>query len=234
MTFPVVLVHSPVVGPSTWVPVARLLHLRGVDAVVPNLRHVGAGGPPYWPSVAATVTDAMGQLDEPGAVVLVAHSNAGVFLPVVAESSPRPVAGAVFVDAGLPAEHQETPVAPPEFLAFLRGLADPEGLLPRWSDWWPPEDIEPLLPDPAVRAGILADQPRLPLDYYQQTVPVPASWSSVRCAYLQFSAAYDGEAERARRAGWAVERLRGEHLHQVVDPDAVTDALLQLLTRLSG
>ena len=233
MTPPLVLVHSPSVGPSTWVPVARRLHLRGLDAVVPNLRHVGMGGPPYWPRVAGTVAEAMGQLDEPGPVVLVAHSNAGLFLPTVAEASPRPVAGAVFVDAGLPAERGESPAVPAEFLRHLRGLADSAGRLPRWTDWWPAEEIEPLLPDPAVRAEVVRDQPRLPLDYYQQTLPVPVSWWSVRCAYLQFSAGYDGEAARARRAGWPVEVVRGEHLHQVVDPDGVTDALLAITARLT-
>jgi len=232
VTIPLVLVHSPSVGPSTWLPVARRLHLRGVDAVVPDLRHIGTGGPPYWPRVAGVVADAMGQLDDPGPVALVAHSNAGLFLPAVAESSPRPVGAAVFVDAGLPHEDGETPVAPPEFLPLLRGLADPRGMLPRWTEWWPEEEVAALLPDPRVRAEVVADQPRLPLDYYEQTLPVPASWASVRCGYLQFSPAYDDEAARARRAGWPVEVVRGGHLHQVVDPDRVTDVLLDILARI--
>jgi len=223
-----VLVHSPSVGPSTWVPVAQCLHRRGVDAVVPNLRHVGTGGPPYWPRVAGTVAEAMGQLDEPGPVLLVAHSNAGLFLPVVTGVSRRTVAGAILVDAAVPAEGGPSEVVPPEFLEFLRGLADDRRRLPRWTDWWPDEDIASLLPDPVMRAQVVDDQPRLPLDYYEQTVPVPGAWWSVPCAYLQFSAAYDSEAARARRAGWPVRVLRGEHLHQVVDPDGVTDALVRI------
>jgi hypothetical protein len=55
---------------------------------------------------------------------------------------------------------------------------------------------------------------------------------SVRCAYLQFSAAYDDEAARARQAGCPVERVRGEHLHQVVDPGRVTDVLMKIIARL--
>jgi len=200
---------------------------------VPNLRHVGTGGPPYWPRAAGTVAEAMGQLDEPGPVVLVAHSNAGLFLPVVTGASRRPVAGAVFVDAGVPAEGGTSAVVPPEFLEFLRGLADAKGLLPRWSDWWSAEDVAALLPDPVVRAQVVDDQPRLPLDYFQQTVPVPDAWRSVPCAYLQFSAAYGGEAARARRVGWPVQVLRGEHLHQVVDPDGVADALVRIAADLA-
>lgn len=232
MPAPLVLVHSPSVGPATWRRVAAALYARGIDAVVPNLTHIGHGGPPYWPRIATTVADAMGQLDDPGPVMLVGHSNAGLFLPTVGESSPRPVAGAVFVDAALPAGHGRTPVARPEFRRHLRGLVDIDGLLPRWTDWWPGADVEAMLPDPVVRAEIVTDQPRLPLDYYQQSVPVPASWRSVPCAYLQFSQAYADEAERARQAGWPLARVRGAHLHQVVDPGAVTDALLDLVAAL--
>ena len=87
-----VLVHSPAVGPGTWVPVARVLHALGHDAVVPDLRVVAQSQAPYWPVVAATVADAMGQLDDHGAVVLVAHSNAGLLLPTITGVSPRPVA----------------------------------------------------------------------------------------------------------------------------------------------
>ena len=48
------------------------------------------------------------------------------------------------------------------------------------------------------------------------------------CAYLLFNEAYEGEAAEADRRGWPVRTTRGEHLHQVVDPAAVTRALLEL------
>lgn len=227
-----VLVHSPSVGPSTWLPVAGCLHARGVDAVVANLTHIGVGGPPYWPRVAATVSDAMGQLDEPGPVVFAAHSNAGLFMPAVVDSSPRPVVGVVFVDAGLPAPQGRTPVAAPDFLEWLRRLADSDGRLPRWTDWWPERDVASMLPDPGVRAAVVADQPRLPIDFYEQTLPVPDSRSSVRCAYLQFTSAYDPDAARARSLEWPTALIRGEHLHQVVDPDGVASSMLELIDGL--
>jgi hypothetical protein len=43
-----------------------------------------------------------------------------------------------------------------------------------------------------------------------------------------FSEAYEGEAQQARARGWPVRTERGEHLHQIVDPDAVSRALLNL------
>jgi hypothetical protein len=229
VTPPIVLLHSPSVGPTTWLPCARLLQATGVDAVVPDLRHVGVGGPPYWPRVADTVAEAMGQLDEPGAIALVAHSNAGLFVPTVAEASPRPVDVVVLVDAVMPSSPGPIPVAPPELLAVLRRLADHDGVLPRWTEWWPDEDVAALLPDPQIRGEIAADQPRLPLDYYEQVIPVPAGWPLARGAYLQFTAVYDTDAALASAGGWVVERLAGQHLHQVVDPITVTDAVRRMI-----
>jgi hypothetical protein len=85
-----------------------------------------------------------------------------------------------------------------------------------------------MLPDPLTRQVITAEQPRLPLEYYLEEIPVPDDWDREPCAYLLFSEAYEGQAAEAVRRGWPVRTTRGEHLHQVVDPAAVTRALLEL------
>lgn len=229
-----VLVHSPAVGPGTWVPVARVLHALGHDAVVPDLRQVAVGSPPYWPVVAETVAEAMGQLDEPGPVVLVAHSNAGLLLPSIAGASPRPVLAAVYADAAVPARPGPSAAAPAAMLERLRAMAGPDGLLPRWTDWWPAEDVAGLVHDTQVRDELVAEQPLLPLDYYEQLLPVPTSWWSVPTAYLRLSEAYDEELVAAERAGWPTTAMTGQHLHQVVDPVGVADALLDLVRRAAG
>ncbi len=233
MTLSVVLVHSPSVGPTTWLPCSRRLRALGVDTVVPDLRHIGGGGPPYWPRVADTVAESMGQLDESGSVALVAHSNAGMFLPTIISASSRPVASVVLVDAGMPLGPGPVPVASGDFLPWLRSLAGPDGRLPRWTDWWSAADVAAMLPDPQVRAEVVADQPRLPVDYYEQTVPVPAPWPAVPGAYLQFTPGYDEDAARAQAAGWLYQRIAGDHLHEVVDPAAVTTAIHSLLMHTS-
>jgi hypothetical protein len=233
MTPTLVLVHSPSVGPGTWQPVATCLRGRGVESVIPDLRSIGNGAPPYWPRVAQAVVDDIGTLDAGVSLLLVVHSNAGLFVPAIQQAAPRPIDGAIFVDAGLPAPDGETPVAPAEFQARLRELADADGILPPWTDWWTPDDVAELLPDPAVRAAVVAEQPRLPLAYYQQALPAPPAWTSIPAAYLQFSAGYAAEAGRARQAGWPVAYLPGEHLHQVVDPVAVSDRILGLFDQLN-
>jgi hypothetical protein len=223
-----ILVHSPSVGPATWRAVADQLRDSGHEGVVPSLLAVGEDGPPYWPRVATAIRDGLGESDPSQPAVLVAHSNAGLFLPVIASELGRTVACSIFVDAAIPPARGSTPVVEGDFLPFLRRLADRNGLLPQWTGWWDESDVTSMLPDPQVRQVITEEQPRLPLDYYLEDVPVPGGWDDHPCGYLLFSQAYEGQAAEARRRGWPVRTVRGEHLHQVVDPAGVTRALLEL------
>jgi hypothetical protein len=223
-----VLLHSPLVGPSTWAPVAGELTGQGFPVRVPSLVRVTEGAPPAWPRVAAAVTAALADLPPDQPVALVAHSNAGLFVPVVRAAVSQPVSASIFVDARLPDRPGATPVAEEEFLASRRDLVQPDGLLPRWTEWWGDADLTPLFPDEATRARVTAEQPRLPLSYFEQRVPVPDGWDDHRCAYLLFSEAYADVAQRARKNGWVVRHLPGEHLHQLVDPASTGRELVSL------
>ena len=128
-----VLVHSPSVGPATWLPVAQRLRLAGHQAIVPSLLSVGDGRPPYWRRVLAAVTAGLAGLDPDQPLVLVVHSNAGVFVPVLIDGLRQQVAGCIFADATIPAVACSTPMAGEDFLPVLRGLAQPDGRLPKWS-----------------------------------------------------------------------------------------------------
>jgi pimeloyl-ACP methyl ester carboxylesterase len=226
-----VLIHSPSVGPRTWQPVAHRLAELGWEAVVPSLLHVTDGGPPVWPRVVDAVRGDLGTAEQGQGVVLVAHSNAGLFIPVVTTALPGRVRGCIFVDAALPPASGSAPVAPPELLALLRDKAS-DGLLPRWTDWWDEEQVAPLFPDQATRQAVSEEQPRLPLSYYEASVPVPAGWDAQPCAYLLFGPPYDELADEAGERGWIVERLPGAHLHQLVDPDGVARLLLAIADQM--
>jgi Alpha/beta hydrolase family len=141
-----VLVHSLLLGPSTWGPVAARLTASGAVTVVPSLLAVADAEPPFWPRVADRVNDAVAVLPQEQPVFLVAHSNAGLCVPVIVQAAQRPVAGCVFVDAGLPSRTGPTPAASPERLEFLRGKAI-EGRLPQWTTWWDEDDVAMLFPD---------------------------------------------------------------------------------------
>jgi hypothetical protein len=132
------------------------------------------------------------------------------------------------VDATVPPRAGEVQNTEDRFLGFLRGLAGPDGRLPRWTDWWPQAEVAQLFPDQATRARVCAEQPRLPLDYFTERVPVPAGWDDHPCGYLRFSEAYEEPAAEAARRGWPVRSMPGEHLHQLADPAAVARALLEM------
>jgi hypothetical protein len=226
-----VLLHSPLLGPATWAPVAAELAGAGRPAVVPDLRGVAAAAP-WWPEALSAVARAV----DPAAgseLVLVPHSNAGLLTPAVAAhlgSLGHRVASCVYVDAAMPAG-RDVPLGAPGLLPLLEGLAV-DGVLPPWTQWWDPADVDALLPA-RCREVVVNEQPRLPLAYFHQRVPVPEGWEPERCAYLRLSDAYADDAAAAADRGWRSEHLPGGHLHMLVDPAAVAAAVVRLSARPS-
>jgi hypothetical protein len=217
-----VLLPSPLLGPRLWESVAEALRARGWRLSVAAL-----------PERVASPEDTLGGFlvaapDEPG-LVLVPHSNAGRYVAAIAEQ--RDVAATVFVDA-TPPEPETTPMAPPELIEHLQTLVDTDGLLPPWTRWWPPEEVAGLFPDDAARRLVEEGQPRLPLAYFQASLPGPSRWDGA-AAYLAFGDGYAGERDAATDRGWPVRTLPGGHLHMLVDPDAVATAVESLLGELA-
>ena len=225
-----VFVHSLLLGPLSWAPVADRLAASGASTAVPSLLAVADADPPFWPRVAGTVSDAIARLPPGQPVFVVAHSNAGMLVPVVVQAARRPVAGCLFVDASLPSRAGPSAAAPPERLSFLRTTAI-EGRLPQWTTWWDESDVAPMFPDAQTRSAVSAEQPRLPLSYYEQRIPAPAGWDDRPCGYLLFGPPYDRMADDARERGWDVDQLPGRHLHQLVDPDGVCARISAMTAR---
>ncbi len=227
--FAFVLVHSPLVGPATWPPVAEALAHRGSHVVVPDLRSgdQGLDDPPHWPRHARAVASAVEAALGKSPLVLVAHSGAGPLLPAVRQALGNPVAAYLFVDAGLPRNGLsrldlfEDSEAVRMFRASARG-----GLLPPWTS----EDLREAIPDEGVRDRFVAELRPLALSVYEEPLPVFEGWPDAPCGYLRFGAnpAYDAPATEAEGAGWPVVRLPGEHFHMLVDPHGVADALVGL------
>src|SRR5262245_45016944 len=103
-----------------------------------------------------------------------------------------------------------------------------DGWLPQWTAWWDDADVAPMFPDAQVRRVVSAEQPRLPLSYYEELVPVPVCWDSRPCGYLLFGPPYDAMAQQAAQRGWLVDEVPGLHLHQLMDPDAVTRSIIAM------
>jgi hypothetical protein len=217
------LVASPLLGPAVWAPVAEALRSRGWEVVVPKA-YPNVGRPDDV--VAHLLSEIAGE--QP--VVLVPHSNAGLYVGALAAA--RPVAAVVFADAGLPADAPTTPAAPPRFREFLASLAGPDGLLPPWTRWWSAEDLQAELPDPGAREAVEREQQRLPLAYFDSEIPSPPGWEALPAAYLAFGSTYAAERDRAERRGWPVTTLDGGHLLPLRRPEPVALALEGLVGKL--
>ena len=222
-----VLVHSPLVGPSTWQPVARELEANGRVALLPSLVGVAGAPAPQWQHVCRAVIASTAHLRAP--VTLAGHSGAGLLLPTIADALSCPVAALLFVDTFLPPPTGTVALAPPEFLDDLRERAR-GGILPPWHRWFGENALRSLVPDDATRARLEAEMPRLPVSYFEDRPPVPERWDRRRCAYLLLSEEpYAAAATDAKARGWATAALPGaHHLSPVTDPQAVTSSLLAL------
>jgi pimeloyl-ACP methyl ester carboxylesterase len=167
-------------------------------------------------------------------VLLVGHSGAGPLLPAVAAALTVEVAALVFVDSFLPPASGSVHLAPPGLMDQLRALAS-DGVLPPWSSWFGDDAMRELVPDDRLRATLKEEMPRLPLSYFEASVPLPGGWRARPCAYLRFSdEPYAESAAQAGEQGWAVAEMPGAgHLAMASDPIAVTDALLDLERALS-
>jgi hypothetical protein len=161
-----------------------------------------------------------------GELVLVPHSNAGLYVPALAEG--RDVTAIVFVDAALPSgDGGTTPVAPVGLVDFLRTLADDHGMLPPWTRWWDEPSLDALFPDDETRQRVQAEERSLPLSYFTGAVPTPP-WDHLRCAYLAFGDTYRDEVAQARSADWPVEVVDGGHLEMLHCPERVARRVVAL------
>ncbi len=218
------LLPSPLLGPSVWQPVARVLADRGwrtvTCAAAPPVR---TGQDVLYGMLATLATDQD--------FVLVPHSNVGAYVPELAIR--RRVVAAVFVDAVLPPDRGHVPLAPPAFLDLLRGKTDDDGLLPVWTSWWDEADLVDLFPDAQMRARVEMEQQQLPLSYFEDTLPVPQGWDDIPGAYLAFGDTYATERDHAARRRWPVSTMSAaHHLHMLIDPEKVATELVALIRRL--
>jgi hypothetical protein len=225
---PLVLIHSPLVGPGTWAAVADELSRGGVSFVVPDLGAAAQSGP-YWKQHAESAARSVRQLPVRAQPLLIGHSGAGVLLPAVRAAADRPVAGYVFVDASLP-NAREPRKGTGAFAQYLRAMHARGQRFPNWTD----EDLRSIVPDPLRRAAVLRELRPQPAAFWDEVVPVFSGWPDAPCAYLRFSPnpSYDVPAADARERGWSFRELSGAHFHMLVDPVAVTDALLDIAAEI--
>ena len=229
MTPRIVLLHSPLLGPSVWRAVAPELTRLGRTAEAPAWPRLSAIDAGYY----AALTDSLAKAVDanPAPAILVAHSGAGPLVPALAARMRAPVAGVIFADAILPHPGRSWFDTAPEALGEELRAGAQEGRLPPWNDWWAPGALARLVPDAGKLATITAELEPLPLAYFEEAAP--AVELAAPAAYLQFSGAYEDEGRIARGYGWPVARLPLHHLAMLTHPDAVADAIASLAAKLA-
>jgi pimeloyl-ACP methyl ester carboxylesterase len=226
---PIVLVHSPFLGPGSLLPLADSLGERGRAALLLDLRMTVAAAPVHARLIGG-FADAVGDAGLAEPAVLVGHSGAGPLLPAFADVLDEPVQALVFMDAGLPTPGRSwRDTVPPELYRQLREQSR-DGLLPRWHNWFDPALLVDLVPNAKLRTVITDEAQEIPLAFLKEARP-SVDWTGP-AGYLALSEAYQDDVARARALGWPVRELATHHLAAATDPDPVADALLGLLDEL--
>jgi hypothetical protein len=213
------LVHPPLLGPAVLGPLAAELRSGGARVEVPDLR--GEVQDPVSTGPSAVGWDRRWAAAVGPADVVVGFSGAGIVLPAVAAAcGARRV---VWLDAVLPPP-PGTAHWPADVRERVAPLTGDDGRVADWTTWWGPDAMADLLPDPDVRAAVLAEGHRLPADLWSAGVAVPPLTAEPR--YVHLSPAYDADAAAARGRGWPVTGDgRGAHLDVATDPARVAALL---------
>jgi hypothetical protein len=214
-----VIIHSPLVGPTTVAPLAAALQALGWTTTVPDLRTAN-DSPEHYEQRAVAAADATD--------IVIGHSGAGPFMPAVAEAMN---AALVFVDAVVPPPgplHRSST----RLLQLLDALPVVDGLLPPWHEWWPADLMAELVPDESLQRLIMAEIPRVPRSFFDETMPLPSRWWTRPAGYLRLSPAYDEDRARAQLWGWPTSRLDGRHLDVCVHPELIAEHVSELARRL--
>lgn len=224
-----VLLHSPLLGPLTWQPVAEALRLSGLSVETPAWPRLSTVEGDYYHDLSKGLAACLWDRDEP--LILVAHSQAGSLIGAL-DNWLATVVGVIFVDAIL--QHPDRSwfdTAPATLGAQLR-MGATLGELPTWDKWWPPGALERLVPDTAMRDALLADLEPIPSAYFEHAAPSDVFMGPA--AYLQLSGAYSDEADQGVRYGWPVVRLPLHHLAMLTHAEAVAGAIESLAERLEA
>ncbi len=215
-----ILVHSPLVGPITMEPTARVLEHMGHRAHVPFAFSPGDKLPAWrdWPKAL------LASLPEMNTPVVVGHSMGGLLAAwLTAELGGRAM---VCLDADMPPAIGPTPPVTPDFRTFLDTLPVTDGALPQWQYWWGSDALASAsIPQDFKRR--LTDQiPAIPIAWFDDVFDMP-DWSRARKVFIQTSDWFDAEAENARAAGWDVSVVKGTHLHPTFAPQETATALVE-------
>ncbi len=227
-------IPSPLLGPASWQPVAtRLVKLNQPAIIAAPDMTTTAEVDHITPWVNEILTTDPPADDLP--TVVVAHSAACPRAPLVVDrliGKGWPIDAMILVDGRFPDGRALTGSCH-RYASMLDGMVRPDDYLPPWPRWWG-SLVEGLVIDPEARDQVFSEAPPVPRSWFDQGCPVPELPRYVGKAFLSFGPGYGDAFDDARAAGWLSRRLDGDHLHQVVEPAAVSAALLGIVADLAS
>lgn len=202
MAYNLVLIHSPLIGPYSWRPVADELERSGHRTLIPALLPVLDASSNFADAIAQRVEDTVRKASLPAPFLLLAHSAAGAYLPVIGSKLDQEISGYIFVDARLPESGASLADQDPPQAEEHRRRIVKEGVLPPWSEWFGEEAMVEVIPDAEQRRHFVSELRSIPLALYHEKITYPSDWLAAPCAYLQLSEFYKPLADQASERGW--------------------------------
>lgn len=222
------LVASPLLGSSTWAPVAtELRSTYGCSVAVPDIVPSQVGEPSHLDFWADQIVGLARQTRGERPLAVVGHGSAAPRMPWLCRQlidEGLPVAGFIAVDGPFPHGDMSPTEARPAFAGLIDDIVRPDDYLPPWPRWWGTLAYE-LVPV-RHRGDLVADAPLLPREVFDEPIPAVELPPSLRRHFLAFGHGYRDEMERAATEGWRVSAVDGGHLHQLAEPAAVARALV--------
>lgn len=223
VTYRIVLLPSPYLGQHTWLDTAEQLRATGAEVVLAD------AGSSFDPRTIAE--DFRRSCADLGDAVLVAHSNAALYLPRLLVEAPNAIG--ILVDAAIPPEDQEVSMAPAAGRRQLSSL-ERDGWLPSWPLWWDEDVWRSMIRSQDRRDALLSQAPPVPAGYLAAQLDLPSGWHRGPRGYLCFQEAYRDELNAAHQLGWATRMLPGTHLHMVDEPQETAAAIIHLIDAIRG
>lgn len=231
------LIPSMLLGPQSWAGVAGVLSDLQQEAFIADPRPVSPEVDDFLSPWLEDVLDALpvdnGAAETSPPVVVAGHSAACPRLLLVAEAALRrghDVSTVILVNGRVPADGLSLTDLDPPLGRLLDGLTRPDDHVPPWHRWWG-SLMEDMLPDERDRQRVFSEARPVPRALFDQKVPAPRLPDEVGLGFLAIGDLYAPSMDQARKEGWAVARLEGEHLHQVVNPLAVACTMMALVSQ---
>ncbi len=238
------LIPSMFLGPESWTGVSTVLEDLQQRPFIADPKPVSCKVEDF---LTPWLEDVLGALPDPPnpqdgldtpapPLVIAGHSAACPRLLLVAEGAMlrgHNVSTVILVNGRVPIDGSSATDLDPPLGRLLDNLTRPDDHVPPWHRWWG-SLMEDMLPDEADRQRVFSEARPVPRAMFDQKIPAPRLPDDVGLAFLAMGDMYAPSMDEAREQGWAVARLEGEHLHQVVNPVAVACTMMALASQATG